>query len=32
VKLELADGRTFSKDIIMTPGSTTYVRANWTDR
>jgi hypothetical protein len=32
VKLELADGRTFSKDIIMTPGSTTYVRANWTER
>jgi type II secretory pathway predicted ATPase ExeA len=31
VKLELADGRFFSKDVIVTPGSTTYVRANWSD-
>ena len=31
VKLELADGRTFLKDVIVTPGSTTYVRADWSD-
>jgi type II secretory pathway predicted ATPase ExeA len=31
VKLELADGRIFSKDVIVTRGSTTYVRANWSD-
>jgi general secretion pathway protein A len=29
VRLELADGRSFSKDVIVTPGSTTYVRARW---
>jgi len=31
VKLEVADGRIFLKDVIVTPGSTTYVRANWSD-
>jgi hypothetical protein len=29
VRLEQADGRFFSKDVIVTPGSTTYVRARW---
>jgi hypothetical protein len=29
VKLEQADGRIFSKDVIVTTGSTTYVRAHW---
>ncbi len=32
VKLELPDGRVFLKDVIVTPGSTTYVRANWSER